>query len=170
VYFSGACLFEYAELLRDNAALFADLETFIDQGGVLYAEGAGSAFLSGSYIQEGSSDRFTGLGVLSGNARCLSTATEPKPVRYEFLEETVLAANGETVSGLFPGDWTSDGVSRNLQTARLQVKGQRDFLEGFSPSPQAFCTFGFLQFLSAPLVAKRLVDSAEVVQLRRSRK
>ena len=164
VYLNGAYLKEYGADIAANESMKEALRSFVDKGGVLYAEGSGCAYLCKEFRVSGTPQVYGGVGVLDGTA--ISAPFAPRYDDVVTVDDTILGRTGYLVKGFSTNEWRLDqldqaGLYRSL---RFSMPGGGVLHEGFSPRPQVLGTFSFLQFASNPEVAKNLVDSAEVVE------
>ncbi len=162
VYLSGACLAEYAGELSRNRNMIEALRDFAERGGVIYAEGASTAYLSRDFKPEGATEPVPGVGLLP-----MSSLAERTGLHYEeavTYEESVLGRPGLVVRGICTGEWKTKKEERMLKALKIARGGGVPVPEGFSPGAQIFATFRFLHFGSNPQFAKNLADAAEVVE------
>jgi cobyrinic acid a,c-diamide synthase len=163
VYVTGAFLGGYARDLEKNSSIKESLRDFVAGGGVLYSEGAGTAYLCRSYVDPKTGDVVEGVGILPGEAVPTDRLLEKKDM--ETLEESILGGPELFLRVVDVGDWGLKPNERILRTVSILpgVNGNpKGDLEGFSPSAQTFCTFSFPHFGSNPQIAKNIVDAAEV--------
>lgn len=173
VYLTGAFLHEYGEELARNEAMRDALRQFAEAGGVVYSEGAGTAYLCRSFQLERGGTRFPGVGLIPLDAVC---AAEPSHVvEATISEDSILGPVGTVVRGVDPGEWRlespPEGVSSHLlltlhveQRGRTPEQTAQPQLEGYSSFGQQCSTFHFFHFGSAPEVARSLVDAAAVAK------
>lgn len=173
VYLSGAFLHEYGEELARNEPMRDALRQFAEAGGVVYSEGAGTAYLCRSFQLERGGTRFPGVGLIPLDAVC--AAEPPHVVDATISEDSILGPVGTVVRGVDAGEWRlespPDGVSSHLLlTLHVEQRGHtpeqsgHPQLEGYSSFGQQCSTFHLLHFGSAPEVARSLVDAAAVVR------
>jgi len=161
VYFTGASLEEYARELSGNVGLRRALHAFRDRGGVIYAEGAGAAFLAERIRFTGGEEVFDGMGLLEGEAVC----GDPQPgyMEAQTIEESVLGRQGLVLKGYTTGEWQLPQATRCVRAFRCTPFGKKPYGEGMSPAAQVLLTSVFWNFGSNHEVARNLVDAAEVV-------
>jgi cobyrinic acid a,c-diamide synthase len=172
VYLTGAFLHEYGEELSRNESMRDALRQFAEAGGVVYSEGAGTAYLCRSFQLERGGTRHPGVGLIPLDAVC--AADPARELEVSISEDSILGAVGTVVRGVDVGEWRlespPEGVSSHLlltlhvehrDRASLQANPQ---LEGYSSFGQQCSTFHFLHFGSAPDVARSLVEAAAVAR------
>jgi len=161
LYLTGACLHEYLNDLRQNSSMMQSIRDFSEKGGVIYAEGGGSAYLCRDFRCDGVDKPSEGVGLIP-----LSAVHDTAGFSYQdgvTLEESVIGRGGMTFRGLNTGEWRGTKEDRLVKAFRISRDGKPTFVEGYSPGPQILCTFSFLHFGSNPILAKNLADAAEVV-------
>ncbi len=161
VYLTGAYLSEYAEILAQNQSLRNSIQEFVQQGGVLYAESGGAAFLCDQYEFPEDDRSYPGVGVLPGIATF-------KPGRFSYQEvvsvdDSIFGDSGVIAKGVSTGEWEYSEGRKIVRVFRCSVDGRRTHQEGYSPSAQSVATFSFLHFASNPQLARSIVEAAEVV-------
>ncbi len=161
VYFTGAYLEEYVRELSSNSGLRRALHAFRDRGGVIYAEGAGAAFLSERIRFTGGDEVFDGMGLLEGEAVCGDA--QPGYVEAQTIEESVLGRQGLVLKGYTTGEWQLPQATRCVRAFRCTPFGGKTYGEGMSPAAQVLLTSTFWNFGSNHEIARNLVDAAEVV-------
>jgi len=161
VYLPGACLVEYAEELGRNTAMAAALRAFATAGGVVYAEGAGAAYLAEQFVA-GSGGPVAGIGILPGIAR--KDEESFGYIESVTAEESILGRSGLIVKGISTNGFVFAAEDRVLRVLRSSRRGQKPTLDGYSPGAQIVATFSFHHFGSNPVVARNIVDACEVVQ------
>lgn len=161
VYLPGGCLAEYAEELGRNVAMTAALRSFATSGGVVYAEGAGAAYLAEQFVV-GASGATEGIGILPGIARKDSESFSY--IESVTAEESILGRSGLIMKGIATGGFVFEAEDRVLRVFRSTRLGHKPVLDGYSPGAQIVATFAFHHFGSNPHVARNLVDACEVVQ------
>lgn len=161
VYITGAYLDAYGGELTQNTAIQRALLDFYHGGGVIYSEGAGTAYLCNRFLTSGAEKPLTSVGIIPASAY-------NNPVGITMSEtvstdDTILGASGLILKGLNTNEWVLEEEQPLLRTLRLLKPGSRGNSEGYSPGPQVLNTFSFMHFGSNPKAAKAFVDSAEVV-------
>lgn len=165
VYITGGYLDTYGGEVARNERIRESIKHFAEQGGVVFSEGAGTAYLSRTYQSVAGGPIHPGVGLIEADAirvqhpRGVVTAT--------LVEDSVLGPNGGLIKGISTGEWALRnapvmGGGRILQALRVVVGGGHPLNEGYSPTAQALNTFHFLHFGSNPSVARALVDAASV--------
>jgi cobyrinic acid a,c-diamide synthase len=161
IYLPGGCLGEYAEELVQNGSMLRSIADFANAGGLIYAEGAGAAYLSREF-SIGGTEAVRGVGTLPGVARRSSESFGY--IESITAEESILGRSGLIMKGVANGSFSfvpDDRILRVLRSGRL---GLTPAMEGYSPGAQIVASFAFHHFGSNPLVARNLVDACEVVQ------
>lgn len=168
IYITGGYLDSYAEELSRNERIREAIKNFVAQGGVVYSEGAGTAYLCESYQVSMGQDAFPGVGVIPCQAVRLNGSEGV--VKATLVEDSILGVSGGAIRGISTGEWGIQGPSSGtvpgiMNTMRMAVGDGLPFNEGFSWAPQALSTFQFFHFGSNNLVARTLVDAAAAVIL-----
>lgn len=165
VYITGGYLDTYGGEVARNERIRESIKHFAEQGGVIFSEGAGTAYLCRSYQSVAGGTVHPGVGLIEADAirvqhpRGVVTAT--------LVDESVLGPSGGVIKGISTGEWglrggPGSGGGRLLQALRVVVGDGNPLNEGFSPTAQALNTFHFLHFGSNPAIARALVDAASV--------
>lgn len=167
LYVTGAYLKGYGEDLSRNESLRRSIKQFADAGGVIYSEGAGTAYLCRTFQLEKGGPALPGVGLIPADAF-------PAPQRRSLLEaetvdDSVLGFSGIMLRGISTGEWALGGLHTGVghhmvNTLRVQMPGHEPVNEGYSATSQSCSTFHFLHFGSNPLVAKSLVEAAQVFE------
>ena len=163
VYLTGAFLADYAEDLQANRDMAGALREFAKAGGVIYAEGAASAYLCREFQTVPGGARYEGVGLIPAVAR----AREPREgyLRAALCEESVLGARDLQIAGICDRQWSLSSVEEGLvPTLNVQYDQGEPIKDGWSPGAQMLCTFGLLNFASEPHAAMHLVNACEVVR------
>lgn len=161
VYLTGGYLNDYGGELAANKSMLQSLRDFAADGGVVYSEGAGTAYLAEDFRVPGN-DALQGAGVFPGSA-----IANPEHFAYcdtVTVDESVLGRAGLIVKGVATNEWRMANEEPMVRALRVSVLGNPSTPEGFSPGAQILGTFSFLHFGSNPEIAKNLVDAAQVVQ------
>ncbi|MFM1847494.1 MAG: hypothetical protein RL417_968 [Pseudomonadota bacterium] len=161
VYLPGGCIGAYGEELAGNASMMRALGEFATAGGLIYAEGAGCAYLAREFEGAGNT-RFAGVGVLPGIARRSDESLGY--IESVTAEESILGRAGLIIKGVATNGFTFTADDRVLRVIRTGRVGSTPVMEGFSPGAQIFAAFSFHHFGSNPSVARNIVDACEVVQ------
>jgi cobyrinic acid a,c-diamide synthase len=165
LYVTGAYLKSYGEELASNAHMRNAILEFADAGGVVYSEGAGTAYLCRSYQLEQGEPYYPGAGLIHADIAPIRSGAAFLDATT--IEDSVLGMRGLTVQGFSTGEWGLSGFSAGhagsmLHTLKIQMDGLIPFTEGFSTYSQVCSTFNFLHFSSQPRMAKALVEAAVV--------
>jgi cobyrinic acid a,c-diamide synthase len=165
VYITGAYLTAYGEELARNEQMRDSIRAFTEAGGVVYSEGAGTAFLCRSYQLERGGPQYPGVGLIPGDATPIYGA--PAFLDAITTEDSVLGEIGLRIQGFSSGEWGLRGLMAGttgqvLQTLRINVDGVPPYNEGYSASSQSCSTFNFFHFGSQPSVAQALVEAAAI--------
>ncbi len=160
LYLTGACLSEYGAELSANQGMRQSIKDFFGHGGVIYAEGASSAYLSRKIALDDKSELIEGVGLLDGNS--FISRPDPYYLEAEIIDESILGSNGFRLMGFNSGDWSFSENGSLPKVLRVAERGSSARPEGFSPGPQVLATFHLMHFGSCPEVAQNLVDAAEV--------
>lgn len=161
VYFTGGAIAEYGVDLANNISMHNSIREFARAGGVLYSEGAGTAYLAREYVIERDQSPMPGVGVVPITCQLRSSRFIYEEV--EVLEETAIGLEGTKVKGLSLDEWDIFDDERMVKALKVERAGRPTVVEGYSPTAQSLCMFSFLHFASNPSVARNLVDAAEVV-------
>jgi len=164
LYLTGACLAEYGRELSLNVSMKDAILDFAGNGGVIYSEGGGTAFLCRDYKCSLEGTKEEGIGIIPASA-------VPGDGLMSYLEavtveESVLGRAGLLLKSVSSGEWRLVNEERMVKTMRLS-RSKTDpapSFEGYSPGAQMVCTFSFVHFGSNPAVARNLVEAAQVVE------
>ena len=167
LYVTGAYLKSYGADLSRNENLRRSIKAFADAGGVVYSEGAGTAYLCRSFQLEQGGPSYPGVGLIPAEAFPVQRASSL--LEAETVDDSVLGFSGITLGGMSLGDWTLRGLHTGsghhiVNTLRVRIPGQDPVTEGYSATAQSCSTFHLLHFGSNPQVAKSLVDAAQVAE------
>ena len=162
LYLTGAYLPAYIDELSKNSAMKRAIREFSRNGGVIYSEGAGTAYLCKEFKLGKSTEVFPGVGLIDA---CV--AYSPGQVVVSELtaaQDSILGQTGTMIRGILGGTWkvTKEGVP--IKTVRVAIPGADTTSEGYSPNVQTFATFCFLHMGSNLGVAQNIVDAAEVAE------
>jgi cobyrinic acid a,c-diamide synthase len=168
LYIPGAYLSEYGETISANKTLHRAIREFCDAGGVLYSEGAGTAFLCKTFRPHGADRPFDGVGLIPAHA-VEQHSPGQHTVRASIIEDSVLGNTGSPIAGLATKDWHLKGreiglADRIVDTLRIEGSGGTTAQEGYSVSGQSCSTLHFLHFGSNPEFAQCLVLAAATHQ------
>ena len=161
LYLSGALLFDYAEELSKNNNMKTSIKNFVEGGGVLYSEGAGSAYLCEEYEAAEDGVFFEGIGIIKGKA--VKQASAFAYNEAIIIEDSILGHCGQILKGVSLGEWKLQAKNPIPRTLRIADDAINSFEEGYSAEAQTFSTFTFPHFGSNPTIAKNIVDAAEIV-------
>lgn len=161
VYLTGAYLGEYGAELAANTSMKDSIRDFAEGGGVVYSEGAGTAYLSKSF-KVPSGETHQGVGVIKGQAM-------PLGGKFSYIDavtvdESIFGRAGLIVKGVNTGEWKLTGEEPMVKALRMSAIGTPAAAEGYSPGAQSLGTFALLHMGANPEFAKNLVDAAQVVQ------
>jgi cobyrinic acid a,c-diamide synthase len=166
LYLPGAYLGEYSETLSANKGLYQSIREFADAGGVIYSEGAGTAFLCHSYTPEREGNRYEGVGLIPRAA--LRISEEPRLAVGTTLEDSVLAPAGQSVQGYSTGEWflkrTDAPVGAEFEAMRFHGPSEEPLQPMLSATAQSCSTLHFLHFGSNPEFARGFVLAAAAHQ------
>lgn len=165
VYVTGAYLHSYGRELSKNESMRQALASFVDRGGALFSEGAGTAFLCKSFQLEVGGPSFPGAGIIPAEA--VPIPHEQTAVTASMIEDTVLGPPGTVIRGISTGEWNVRGLmvgnERSVVNAsRITAADGRALSGAFSPTAQSVSTFHLLHFGSNPEVARAFVHAASV--------
>lgn len=163
IYISGAYLNEYGRELAANESMKQSIREFADSGGIIYTEGGGSAYLCSEFQPDPAGEILQGVGIIPACA-----VYEPKET-FSYadsvtVEESVFGRQGLIVKGISTGEWRLKSDAQLLKALRISVAGNPAYQEGYSPGAQILSTFMFAHWGSNPIIAKNIVDGAEVVK------
>jgi len=162
VYITGAFLGDYAADLQANREMMTALREFAARGGVIYAEGSGSAYLCREFQNEPAGELFEGVGIVPAVAR----GREPDECygRVETLEESILGPLGIELAGMDTRQWMLTQIDEGLlPVLRMNAEQGEVMRDGYSPGAQMLCNFSLLNMASQPQAALNLVNACEVV-------
>jgi cobyrinic acid a,c-diamide synthase len=162
VYLTGGCLAAYEGEIAGNSSMRETLKSFADAGGVVYAEGAGAAYLCRDIALNPGSAPVPGVGVIPGSA-------VPGYPRFQYcetvtIEDSIFGRPGMIQKGISTGEWELAQEDQMVKVLRTSRFGQATDMDGYSPGAQVVATFDFMHWGSNPTIAKNIVDAAEVVQ------
>jgi len=160
VYLTGAYLSEYGAELAGNTEMRAALKQFVVQGGIVYAEGGGAAFLFEEFIGSGGEAPLAGIGILKGRAR--SVEAEVDYIALEAVCSSFLGEPGTLLRGVDSSEWVFEGGGESPTVVMKEVSsGRRRSAEVLALGSRVLATTAFLHWGSAPEVASRFVGEAE---------
>lgn len=162
IYLPGGCLREYGAELAQNSSLLESLRAFGNSGGLVYAEGAGTALLCREFSIGGRGERFPGVGLVPGTA--VLGEERLGYVEAVTVDESILGRSGLIIKGVTTNAWALRSTERIVRVLRAEQVGVSPSPEGISPGAQIVATFHFHHFGSNPTIARNLVDACEVVQ------
>lgn len=162
LYLCGGAFADYAKNLVDNQSLRRSILNFYKQGGPIYSEGGGTAYLCDSFEFSDAGQSFNGVGVIKGHA-CMEN-TECKYIEAVSFEDSVVGWPGIILKGITTGEWRLRSDEKLLKLFRVTAEGGDTFLEGFSPGAQVLSSFCFFHWGSNNLIAKNFVDAAQAFQ------
>jgi cobyrinic acid a,c-diamide synthase len=166
LYLPGGYLREYGEAIAANRALCRSIADFSNAGGVIYSEGAGTAFLCQSFTPERGGKKYDGVGLIPLEA--VPVSEEPRPLVGTTLEDSVLALAGQSVQGYSTGEWSikrdEASVGRVFDVMRFLGPSQELLQSMLSATAQSCSTLHFLHFASNPEFARGFVLAAAAHQ------
>ncbi len=166
LYLPGAYLSEYGETIADNKKLHQSIREFASAGGVIYSEGAGTAFLCASFESAMSGVKYEGVGLLPHEA--IRSADSPRSLVGKLVDDSVLAPAGQSIRGFSTGEWTfkrgDHSLGGVLDVMRITGPSDESVQPMVSPTAQACSTLHFLHFGSNPEFARGMVLAAAAHQ------
>ena len=166
LYLPGGYLREYGETISANKTLYRSISDFANAGGVIYSEGAGTAFLCQSFTPERGGKKYDGVGLIPLEA--VSVSEDPRSLVGTTLEDSVLAPAGRSVQGYSTGEWSikrdEASLGRVFEVMRVQGPSQEPLQPMLSATAQSCSTLHFLHFGSNPEFARGLVVAASAHQ------
>lgn len=161
LYLTSGDLVEYGRELSENEDLKRSIFEFAKSGGVIYSEGAGTAFLCARFRLDPSGAWLGGVGVIPGSAsRCPASFAYTEAAT---AEESIFGRRGLIFKGVTKADWKFEIETRAIRALRVSHGARTPENEGFSPGAQILNTGCLNHFGSNPVIAKNIVDAAEVV-------
>jgi cobyrinic acid a,c-diamide synthase len=169
VYIPGAYLAEYGQTISTNKNLYRALKEFCDAGGVIYSEGAGTAFLCKTFKPLSADKAYEGVGLIPAHAVEHQTTGRQVAVRASIIQDSVLGNVGAPIAGLATDEWQIKGreignTDKIVDTLRVERAGHTSIQEGYSVSGQSCSTLNFLHFGSNPEFARFMVLAAATHQ------
>lgn len=160
LYLLGGYLNDYGQELESNTEIRESILSYINNGGVVYSEGASTAFLCRDFKCTKEGERHIGIGALSARAKPGKPELAFNSLRL--TEDSILGSTGDEVRSVNINEFGFFEIE-NLPTTMKVAEGVVGDLiaEGFAPSKNAVCTPSFLHMGSNPKIAKNLVDAAE---------
>jgi cobyrinic acid a,c-diamide synthase len=166
LYLPGAYLREYGETIAANRALCQSIRDFANAGGVIYSEGAGTAFLCRTFEPERSGPRYEGIGLIPFDA--IRGDDIRRSLAGTVVDDSVLASPGSSIKGYSTGEWIikrGDGGGAGVfDVMRFQGPAEEVLQPMLSATAQSCSTLHFLHFGSNPEFARRLVLAAAAHQ------
>jgi cobyrinic acid a,c-diamide synthase len=165
LYITGAYLRPYGEELARNESMRRAIKAFADAGGVVYSEGAGTAYLCRTFQIDPGGPVYPGVGLIPADAVGLQQPQAMLDV--VLMDESILGRIDRKVQGVTLGDWgiRAEGAGSMHQLVhvfKVTLDDGSVMNEGYSATAQSVGTFHFLNFTSYPNVARSLVDAATV--------
>ncbi len=160
VYITGAYLSDYAEELAGNICIRNSLQEFANAGGVVFSEGAGTAWLCRDYRVDPQASLIPGVGLI--NATAVGGSSGAAYYEGVTIDESILGRAGLILKSINTGEWKISTDERLMVTMRVSRPGVPMTSEGYSPTAQLFATFHFFHFGSNPLVARSIIDAAQI--------
>lgn len=166
LYLPGAYLGEYGETVSGNRALHQSIREFASSGGVIYSEGAGTAFLCRNFESEPSGQKYEGVGLIPYEAA--RVAESPRSVVGTLVDDSVLAPAGRSIRGYSTGEWSikrSEPLTAGmLDVMRFSGPSEESLPSMVSVTAQSCSTLHFLHFGSNPEFARGFVLAAAAHQ------
>lgn len=169
VYIPGAYLAEYAQTISANKNMHRALREFCDAGGVIYSEGAGTAFLCKTFKPLSADKAYEGVGLIPAHAVQQQATGRRSAVRASIIQDSVLGPAGAPIAGLATDEWQVKGREIGIadkieDTLRIDRPDHTSTQEGYSVSGQSCSTLHFLHFGSNPEFARFMVLAAATHQ------
>lgn len=160
VYIPGAFLNEYARDLCANQAMLKSIREFSDNGGMVYAEAGGAAYLAEKFIL-GSGESYPGVGVYPGQIQQIDSS-DIRCINAEIFDTCMLGVRGEHVNMLSLGNLKF--VDRaDSRIPLLAVSSDGAVNEGRRVARNVSLSAGFQQWSSNPALAQSFVSAAQTV-------
>ena len=160
LYITGGFIDEYGEQLSENISMAASIREFAENGGVLYSEGSGTAYLCKEFSSGEPRSRFTGVGIIPAIAD--RTQPEVDYVDAVTIEETVFGMPGLILKGITNSQWKINDEEAMIKGLRISRDNASTLHEGYSPLAQVIATTALFHFGSNPEIAKNIADAAEI--------
>jgi cobyrinic acid a,c-diamide synthase len=160
LYLTGGFLDEYGPDLARNDSIIKSIQKFHDDGGAIYSEGAGTAYLSREFLAQ--KRKFAGVGIYKMG--CSVGNQKVWNFHSDLLEDSIMGEKGLEVSGLQNGDWQFYNAESVMKCLRVNLPEGGTVLDGYSPSAQVFGTFAFLHWGTNSLIARNFVESSSVIK------
>jgi cobyrinic acid a,c-diamide synthase len=169
IYIPGAYLAEYAQTISSNKNMHRALREFCDAGGVIYSEGAGTAFLCKTFKPLSAEQVYEGVGLIPAHAVQQQTTGPGVVVRASIIQDSVLGIAGSPIAGFATDEWQVKGREIGIagkieDTLRINRPDHTSTQEGYSVSGQSCSTLHFLHFGSNPEFARFMVLAAATHQ------
>lgn len=160
IYFTGAYLREYGADLAANIELMAAMRDFVERGGVLYAEGGGTAFLCTEFQVDSQGNFLPGVGLLPG--RAIFATGQIDYLSVQMTDCSVVGVSGAVMQGVDSFEWAFEATGSPPSTAFQETspRGAR-MIHGMAPLPGVTASFAFLHWGSHRAGAQRFVEAAE---------
>lgn len=160
LYLPGGNIREYMRELADNLEMKNSIREFVEHGGVVYSEGAGTAYLC-SEIEVGD-ERIPGIGIIRSAAR----QYDPFLSYTESVttEDCIFGPVGSSVRGISSNNWIIENDGSIFKALNLSFAKEKPVPEGYSPTAQVLGTFCFNHFASNPAIVRHIVDMCETVR------
>jgi cobyrinic acid a,c-diamide synthase len=165
LYVTGAYMRPYGEELARNEQIRRAIKAFADAGGVVYSEGAGTAYLCRTFQIDPGGPVYPGVGLIPADAVGLQQSQAMLDV--VLMDESILGRIDRKIQGVTLGDWGAraegaGSMHQLLHVFKVTLDDGSVMNEGYSATAQSLGTFHFLNFTSHPSVARSLVDAATV--------
>jgi len=172
IYLPGGRLERYAEGLSANTAMRDSIRSFVQEGGVVYAEGSSLSYLF-SNVLNSKGQSFPMLGLIKGSATYLNQEAETERNIFvaQELRPNFLLNSGESLRGLRPSRWAYR-VEEQIQLAfnclyleqlnatEAELEENPPIADGFMPRQNVIGTAFNYSWATNPVVAERIVKFA----------
>jgi cobyrinic acid a,c-diamide synthase len=162
VYLPGGYLSHYAPDIVANATLMKILKDFFVSGGVIYSEGAGTAFISYSFTVNGTV--YPGVGLIPARAKIRDSALNNlgpivnQPLVGRILEPNILGDFGSLCFGLGLDAWEFSEEPQLVPSMEFRDKVGRPVGHGWSMSGRHFSSFALLHWGSNNDIALNFIE------------
>lgn len=166
IYIPGGCISEYAAVLEKNKDLATAIKAFVEEGGVLFSEGAGTALLSRTFYPESAQRAYNGFGLLP--IHVVEDLQSISQARMSIAQDCILGVAGMECNALVPSDWKVAPASLSEfdgeRVLRWTNSAGHSIAEGFSMTAQSCSTLNFIHFGSNPSILEALVSAISAHQ------
>jgi cobyrinic acid a,c-diamide synthase len=170
VYLGGAYLQTYGVDLSLNTQMHDSIREFVESGGLLLSEGAGSAYLCQRFQIAPDEEMQEGVGILPFYA--MLSDYHMREITVRLSEDSILGHPGTILAGVETNEFKVKGdtmLTHRPPPMVAEIEGGSratgyangpSQLEGYSPTSQSFCTFSFIHLGATPHIAKAIVEAA----------